>query len=268
MLHPIQFELEKTTIWSFPDRGSWATHNGKYRGNWSPYIPRNIIERYSKENEWVLDQFVGSGTTLIEAKLLSRNAIGIDINPKAVLLTKQQTDFSCESQSRLEIREGNASDLGFIKSNSIHLICTHPPYADIIRYSDGISGDISQLEYEPFLKELDKVAENAYRVLKPGRHCAYMIGDVRRHGKLFPLGFKSMEVFCSVGFELKEIVIKEQHNCRSSDYWESKDNSFLLLAHEYIFILRKPMSEACGRLAEEVYLDCLDDPIDHSFDKD
>ena len=77
---PENFKLENSTIWSFPERGSWATHSGEYRGNWSPYIPRNIILRYSKKHDWILDQFLGSGTTLIEAKLLGRNAIGVDIN--------------------------------------------------------------------------------------------------------------------------------------------------------------------------------------------
>jgi hypothetical protein len=62
---PENFKLQDTTIWSFLERGNWATHSGKYRGNWSPYIPRNIILRYSKKKDWILDQFLGSGTTLI-----------------------------------------------------------------------------------------------------------------------------------------------------------------------------------------------------------
>ena len=76
---PQNFELEMTTHWSFPVRGKWATHDSKYRGNWSPYIPRNIILRYSNENDLILDQFVGGGTTLVEAKLLNRNIIGVDV---------------------------------------------------------------------------------------------------------------------------------------------------------------------------------------------
>ena len=67
-LQPEDFELETNTVWAFPDRGKWATHDAKYRGNWSPYIPRNVILRYSKENDTVLDQFVGGGTTAVEAK--------------------------------------------------------------------------------------------------------------------------------------------------------------------------------------------------------
>lgn len=78
------FELETTSIWSFPERGNWANHSGNYRGNWSPYIPRNLILRYTKEKEWVLDPFVGSGTTAIEAALLNRNFVGVDCPSKTL----------------------------------------------------------------------------------------------------------------------------------------------------------------------------------------
>ncbi|MEM4384715.1 MAG: DNA methyltransferase, partial [Candidatus Caldarchaeum sp.] len=74
---PASYSLETTTVWSFPDRGDWATHSGDYRGNWSPYVPRNLILKYTKPGELVLDQMCGSGTTLVEAKLLGRNAIGV-----------------------------------------------------------------------------------------------------------------------------------------------------------------------------------------------
>ena len=80
---PDDFELEMTTHWTFPKRGDWATHDAKWRGNWSPYIPRNIMLRYSKEGDCVLDQFAGGGTTLVEAKLLNRNIIGVDVNDVA-----------------------------------------------------------------------------------------------------------------------------------------------------------------------------------------
>ena len=84
LLQPENFELETNTVWSFPNRGKWATHDAKWRGNWSPYIPRNVIMRYSVEGDTVLDQFVGGGTTAVEAKLTKRNFIGVDINPIAL----------------------------------------------------------------------------------------------------------------------------------------------------------------------------------------
>lgn len=85
-----------TTHWSFPKRGDWATHDAKWRGNWSPYIPRNIILRYSQEGDLVLDQFAGGGTTLVEAKLLNRDIIGIDINDVALERCREKTDFDYE----------------------------------------------------------------------------------------------------------------------------------------------------------------------------
>jgi len=114
-LQPNNFQLEPTTIWSFPDRGRWATHSGKYRGNWTPYVPRNLILRYSKPGDWILDQFTGSGTTLVEAKLLNRNAVGVDINPQSVSISEKNIQFDSNSISKIYVREGDATKLDFIK---------------------------------------------------------------------------------------------------------------------------------------------------------
>mgnify|MGYP002424541408 CR=1 FL=1 len=192
ILQPNSFSPEQTTVWSFPDRGKWATHSGNYRGNWSPYVPRNLILRYSEPGDWILDQFLGSGTTLVEAKLLNRNAIGIDINPQSVSLSETNLNFSCDSQSKIFVKNGNATNLFFIKDEKIDFICTHPPYADMIRYSNGIEGDISLLNDNTFLNEMKKVAGESYRVLKAGKCCAVMIGDRRRDGNVVPLGFGVM----------------------------------------------------------------------------
>ncbi len=86
---PKNFREETTTVWSFKQRGDWATHDGRYRGNWSPYIPRNVILKYSGPGDIVLDYFVGGGTTAVEAKLLGRRCIARDINPAAVGLTEE-----------------------------------------------------------------------------------------------------------------------------------------------------------------------------------
>lgn len=235
------YKLQATTIWSFPNRGNWATHKGDYRGNWSPHIPRNLILKYTHEGETILDCFVGSGTTLIEAKLLNRNAIGIDVNNDALEISKARLNFDCLHQPNIILKKGDARKLKMINDNSIDFICTHPPYANIIKYNRNIKADLSNYDYPEFLENMKLVSNELYRVLKPTHFFAFMIGDIRRHGNVIPLGFLTMEIFIRSGFILKEIIIKEQHNCKMSNYWstKSKNLNFYLLSHEYIFVFYK-----------------------------
>lgn len=239
---PENFELEMTSHWSFPKRGDWATHDAKWRGNWSPYIPRNVILRYSQEGDLVLDQFSGGGTTLVEAKLLNRNIIGVDVNDVALERCREKIDFEHEGATgKVSLYKGDARKLDFIEDESIDLICTHPPYADIIQYSEDIESDLSHLNMKAFLPEIHKVAEEAYRVLKKDKFCAILMGDTRKNGLVQPLAFETMTMFRHAGFKLKEIIIKEQHNCQATGYWKTNSvkYNFLLLAHEYLFIFKK-----------------------------
>ena len=239
---PENFELEMTTHWSFPQRGNWATHDAKWRGNWSPYIPRNIILRYSNEKELILDQFAGGGTTLVEAKLLNRNIIGIDVNDVALNRCKEKVDFEhIGADGKVFLRKGDARNLDFIPGNSIDLICTHPPYANIIEYSEDIEEDLSRLKIKDFLAEMKKVASESYRVLKKDKFCAVLIGDTRQKGHMIPLSFYVMQIFEEAGFKMKEMIIKEQHNCKATGFWKTNSikYNFLLIAHEHLFIFRK-----------------------------
>lgn len=238
---PENFELETNTVWAFPERGKWATHDAKWRGNWSPYIPRNIILRYSNENDLVLDQFVGGGTTLVEAKLLGRNVIGVDVNPVAIQRCIEKCSFEYENAGMVDVRLGDARNLDFLENESVDLICTHPPYSNIISYSEDIENDLSHLEMKDFLKEIYKVAQESYRVLKKDKFCAVLMGDIRKKGMVKPLAFETMRIFELAGFRTKEIIIKEQHNCKATGFWKTSSvkHNFLLLAHEYLFVFKK-----------------------------
>ena len=239
---PEKFELEMNTHWSFPKRGDWATHDAKWRGNWSPYIPRNLILRYSKENDLVLDQFAGGGTTLVEAKLLNRNIIGVDINDIALERCKEKTSFNYDgANGKVYINKGDARNLSFIQDESIDFICTHPPYANIIKYSENIENDLSHLKVKDFLIEMEKVASESYRVLKKDKFCVVLMGDTRQKGHIVPMSFEVMKIFEKAGFRTKEIIIKEQHNCRATGFWKTNSvkYNFLLIAHEYLFVFKK-----------------------------
>ena len=238
---PDDFALEMNTVWSFPNRGDWATHDAKYRGNWSPYIPRNLLLRYSQEGDLVLDQFAGGGTTLVEAKLLNRNIIGVDINPTALGRCREKIDFETPGNSTVLLYQGDARDLAFVKTESVDFNCTHPPYANIIAYSADIPEDLSHCLVPQFLAEMKKVAAESYRTLKKEKFCAILMGDTRQKGHVVPLSFDVMKLYEAAGFRLKEIIIKEQHNCKATGYWKTNSvkYNFLLLAHEYLFVFKK-----------------------------
>jgi len=209
--------------------------------------------KYSRPGDTVLDYFVGGGTTAIEAKLLSRKCVGLDINAAAVELTRDNLRFDLPSGLlngyqiyEPDVRTGDARNLEGIKARTIDLICAHPPYAGIISYGLKIEGDLSRLGYDDFIAEMRQVAEESYRVLKPGGKCVILIGDSRNKKHVVPIGFRTMNAFLDSKFKLKELVIKRQHNCKTTGFWYSNSikHNFLLLAHEYLAIFEKPRSRA------------------------
>jgi len=255
-LQPDEFDLEATTVWSFPNRGKWATHRGDYRGNWAPEIPRNLILRYTEPGDVVLDAMCGSGTTLVECKLLGRNGIGVDININAVMLTLDRLNFKPANMfeeiphTSIRLYQGDARNLNEIEDESIDLIATHPPYANIISYSRRKEmDDTSDLSFVSdigeFIQNMRLVAEEAYRVLKRGKVCAILIGDTRRKKHYVPISTRTMLAFLDVGFALVEDIIKVQHKCQSTPYWrkKSKEWNFHLIMHEHLFVFRKPETE-------------------------
>ena len=239
----VEYSPEYTTVWSFPERGNWATHNSKYRGNFAPQIARNIIEMYTEKGDSILDPMVGAGTTLIEAKLLARNALGMDINPEAVKLTEDSLKFKHHPPSKQKVRVGDARDLSHLKDDSFDLVLTHPPYMNIIKYSDGkIAEDLSNIGSLPkFCDEMEKIAKELLRVLKPDKYCAILIGETRKGKHMVPLAFGVMQRFLKVGFILKEDIIKVQHHCKFTERWrwKAKKDKFYLIMHEHLFVFRK-----------------------------
>ena len=152
----------------------------------------------------------------------------------------EKCNFDYDSPSEIQFMLGDARKLN-LADESVDLVCTHPPYADIIQYSEDLEGDLSHLKMKDFLREMGKVANEAYRVLKKEKFCAILMGDTRKNGMVQPLAFETMRLFELAGFKAKEIIIKEQHNCQATGFWKANSikHNFLLLAHEYLFVFKK-----------------------------
>lgn len=255
-LEPRRDELGITygTVWSFPRRGRWGSHRSDYRGNWPPQIPRILIETYAKEGSMVLDPMVGSGTTCIEAVLLGRKCIGVDVNRQSLILAWHRLyslakhvkpDDPAEFLRDVHLYMGDARNLTELSSGSVDLVATHPPYWRTLRYTSGLPNDISmERNLRRYLEAIGAVAGEAYRVLRPNGVFAILLGDSRKKRHYVPVSMYVLKKILEKGFILMEEIVKIQHRIKDTQvYWERFDRDFLMIKHEKLYILRKPAYE-------------------------
>lgn len=177
---------------------------------------------------------------MVEAALLQRKGIGMDIHPEVVAMARERIHAA---GLRAEFHVGDARSMRKVPSDGIDLVAFHPPYASIIRYGREVrEGDLSAMRgFGGFLDGLRQVAGECLRVVKPGAHCAVMLGDTRKGRHYVPLAFLGMTEFLRAGFLLREDVVKLQWNMRGTlARWMGRQD-FYRIAHEHIFIFRKPM---------------------------
>jgi DNA modification methylase len=184
---------------------------------------------------------------------LGRSGIGIDINLDALMVAWNRLDFAYVPRNNKSTTQklylGDARNLApeVIRDRTIDLIATHPPYANIIPYSrERESADLSRVHsIDEFITDIKRVATESFRVLKPGKHCAILIGDTHKHKHYVPIAFRVLDAFLDAGFILREDVIKKQwHTQTMRGRWkESYSHDFLLTYHEHLLIFRKPTTD-------------------------
>jgi len=245
-------EIWTDSLWIIDERDKTGKHSGFYHGNFVPQIPRQLISRYTKKNEVVFDPFVGSGTTAYEAETLGRHFIGIDIQEDLVEQLKTKVD---NKKYFSEIILGDSSkDITFDKvneilkrqrKNNVSLAILHPPYVDIIKFSD-LKDDLSNTKsLKEFLDKFSDVLKNTIEILDNGRYLAIVIGDAYKAGKWIPLSFYCMNEAQKLGLTLKSIVIKNMAGNRAKQnkegIWRYRalSSDYYIFKHEYIFIFKK-----------------------------
>ena len=218
--------LESTTLWDFPTQnyGDKPHGNNKYNGVTPAFIIWNLLQRYTNENDLVVDPMCGSGTTIDVAKELKRKVIGYDINVVRSDVIK--------SDARSIPLEDNSVDFVFIDS----------PYSDNIKYSNDplCIGKIS-CEKKAFYDELEKVTKEIYRILKSDKVMAWLIGDQWIKKKFTPVGFKIYEMLTRY-FEPVDIICVTRRNQSSNTsvwHYRARKFNFFLRGFKYLLIMRK-----------------------------
>lgn len=244
------------SLWIFPSRASGEGHTLDYHGNFIPQIATQTFTRYTKAGEIVLDMFLGSGTSAIEALNLDRRCIGVELKPDLVEYVRAKVPPERLDNDVCLIRGDSTAQatadsvraaLAAMGETHAHLLVLHPPYHDIIPFSDRAEDLSNAPDDETFLDMFETVAGHGYELLAPGRFAVLIIGDKYEKGELMPLGFWCMERMNRVGFRTKAIVVKniegnERGKGRSSNLWRYRAlaGGYYIFKHEYVIIFQKP----------------------------
>jgi hypothetical protein len=248
--------VELGSLWLFGSREKGDGHSLDYHGNFIPQIATQLLTRYSKEGDLVLDPFLGSGTTAIEAVKLGRRCIGVEIQPELVGHARAKIGAPHIDRdilviqgdsTRKETAESVRLALKQLGRTHAQLLILHPPYWDIIKFSRN-AGDLSNAKsLGAFLEGFRRVAEVGIGLLEPGRFAGLVIGDKYASGELVPLGFLTMQVMTALDFRLKSIVVKniegnEIGKGRTNNLWRYRAlaGGFYIFKHEYVMVFQKP----------------------------
>ena len=208
-----------TSIVSYPERGVGG--NNQYRGNCSPKLIEDLVG-FFKPTE-ICDYMCGSGTTKAAAEKMGIRSHLYDLHSGFDIM-------NCEIKERPEF------------------IFWHPPYWDIIKYSDVMykardveerfgydprKFDLSRIQnWDQFVESMNYAMLKQFTALEKGGRMAVLMGDIKKKGKLYSM----ISEIIKPG-TLENIIIKTQHNCFSDNV--QYNGKFIPILHEYVLIVRK-----------------------------
>jgi DNA modification methylase len=243
------------SLWLFPSRLKEHGHSNDYHGNYIPQIAQQMYERYTKKGDVVLDMFFGSGTSGIEAVNMDRRCIGVELKQDLVDSVSQKftpkqlvTDVNlvCSDSASVDAVEKVKARLEIMGEEKAQFLMLHPPYDDIIKFSDKKEDLSNCSSTEEFYDLFEKVAQNGYDLLEKGRFACLIIGDSYKNSEVQPLGFECMNRMRKIGFKLKSTIVKdiqgnERAKGRTANLWRYRAlaGGFSIFNHEYIFVFQK-----------------------------
>lgn len=237
MSKPI-LRLQTTTLWDYPSRHYKRSMEpeSEYPGATPAYIIWNLLSRYTRPNDLVVDPMCGSGTAIDVARDLKRRVLGYDINPV-------RKDIFRADAKKIPLEDEKA-DFAFID----------PPYSDHIRYSGSKEciGELSALS-EKYYDAMRHVINELYRIMRFDRYMAVYVADSFEKEKPFmPIGFRLFSML-SEKFAPVDIVAVTRHNAsllRNNWHKAAVQHNYFLRGFNYLFIMYKTKENNNPRLPD------------------
>jgi adenine-specific DNA-methyltransferase len=224
-----QLELQSTTLWEYPSQHYGAELQGDpdYVGATPSYIIWNLLQRYTKPGDHVLDPMCGSGTTLDVCKDLGRIGHGFDLAP-----------------AREDIQENDARVLP-LADQSMDFAFIDPPYSTHVRYS-GLPECIGELNAQDpaYFNSMAQVIDQMSRVLKEGKYMALYVSDTFKKGKPFiPIGFELFALMRKTLVPVDIICVTRHNKSLKRFHWHraALSGNYFLRGFNYLFIMQKPV---------------------------
>ncbi len=243
-------------LWLIDKRDRTGVHSGSYHVNFIPQIPNQLMRRFTKQKDVVLDTFLGSGTTLIECRRLGRNGIGIELVSQIANDAKRLISSELPSKKVFtEILVGDSGEeavknaviekLKGYKREEVQLIIMHPPYFDIIKFSNKKQDLSNAKSVDEFLDKFEKIVRSYLDILQKDHYLAIIIGDKYANSEWVPLGFKVMDRVMKTGLKLKSIIVKNMTDNRAKRnqqnlwHYRALKGGFFIFKQEYILLFKK-----------------------------
>jgi DNA modification methylase len=198
-------------------------------------LAKRVIELFTHKGELVLDPFVGSGTTLIAAQDLNRNAIGFDLQEKYIQLCDDRLNSNSNlftDSWQMAIQDDARNIKSWILPETVSLIWTSPPYANLLNRrrtnksrrdrDNGQLGKIEQysqdkrdlgtLPIEEFTLAIGDIFEDLLPLLRPKAHCVINVPDMWWENTRVTIHVSLIEEMRKRGYELRNIIIWDRTN--------------------------------------------------------
>ena len=220
--------IQPTTLWDYPSQhyGDSVQGDPNYAGATPSYLIWNLLERYTKPNDLVVDPMAGSGTTLDVARDLGRRALAYDVHP-----------------TRKDIFRVDARKLPPELTGKVDFVFIDPPYSTHIKYSADprCIGKLDAAEPE-YYQAMAQVISEIHRILRPDHYMALYASDSFVKGQGFhPIGFELFNLLRK-RFEPVDIIAVVRHNktLEMGNYRKAaEEGNFFLRGFNYLFIMKR-----------------------------